>query len=233
MQDLILGYDSNLGLPQEFTQKTNIKTKSYEDLRLLLEDFEENQLGFVFIPAGTLPYIRGNYHILAQATLGSERQNRLTSKLVINKNCASFNPATAKLGRVNPYCTTSFWAPLIYFMQQSEPKETLHFVDTQGFQDMLNKVADQTLEAAMVWDVILADNPGAAEKVNILGELNTLPAPVVISHLDVIDNFKNPFTSLVFQDKKSFFNGFGMADRHSLDYFLSQIKEVVHYFKLK
>ncbi len=44
----------------------------------------------------------------------------------------------------------------------------LKFKDTNGFQDMLHKTATKFLDCAMVWDIILKQNPDDANKVKEL-----------------------------------------------------------------
>lgn len=232
MDELIIGFDDNLGLPQDFADKINLKTRSYHDLTRMLQDFESDSLSLAFIPAGTLPYLSVDFNIVAQASFGLEYANRLRSKLVTAKDLTLTDLVRSKLGRVNQYCTTSFWAPLIYFMGRSKQGTSIDFIDTNGFQDLLIKAADQKIDGAMVWDLILENNPDATNKVHELGTKDDLPTPIIITKSNFPDTLKNKIISFKSHDKNSFFNGFTAVDLDLINDFREQMILASKHFDL-
>ncbi|MDP1602592.1 MAG: hypothetical protein Q8M03_04940 [Legionella sp.] len=231
MNTLLLGYDDNLGLPDDFIT-IPLKTKAYHDIKQLLHDFETNKLPLVFVPAGTLPYLT-SYSMIAQATFGLQQALHLTSVLVNKKKMSLSEIVSSQFGRVNQYCTTSFWAPLIYFMEKSVSTNFINFIDTKGFQDLLFKVADQSIDTAMVWDIILQDNPEATQRVEELGSKNDLPTPLILSKLPIAETLKNSIINFKSSDKKSFFNGFKAVDVDLINNFRERIMSAIKHFHLK
>lgn len=231
MSTLLLGYDDNLGLPEDFID-IPLKTKAYHNIKQLLHDFETNKLDLAFVPAGTLPYLT-SYCTIAQATFGAEHGRHLTSILVNRTKASLSNIESSQFGRVNQYCTTSFWAPLIYFMEKSKAKDAINFIDTNGFQDLLFKVVDHTIDTAMVWNIILKDNPKATACVEELGSKNDLPTPLILGKLPIPETLKDSISNFTSNDKKAFFNGFTTVDEDLLNNFREQILAAIKHFNLK
>jgi hypothetical protein len=230
MNDFIFGFDDNLGLPNDFIGKINLKIRSYHELGTMVKDFEQGQLSMIFLPVGTLPYVKGNYTIIAQASIGQERKNTIKTKLVTAKNLKLVDIARVFLGRVNPYCTTSFWAPLIYLMHQGVAKGSIRFIDTNGFEDMLAKTAKQKIDAAMVWDVILEKYP--QYKVQELASIDNLPTPVIIAQQEIPAVLQEKVTRFCSDDKTSFFNGFTKPNLTLIHNFKDQMALAESYFNL-
>lgn len=132
-----IGYDDNLGLPNDFPEAIGCEITAYHDLGQMIDEFVKQNLSGLFIPAGALPYIK-QYDIVSQAQFGSENKITLKAFFVTTRNIAVQDVANSSIGRVNQYCTTSFWAPLIYLMDFLPRNTSLKFQDTDGFQNMLN-----------------------------------------------------------------------------------------------
>lgn len=149
MSDLILGFDDNIGIPADFSHRTSLKVKPYHHLSQIISDFEQERLELIFIPAGTLPYLKKTYQIIAQATLGKESITRLSASYVTTKNMTLAESMHLSIGRINPYCTTSFWGLLIALMPHVPKGTSIRFLETDGFQDLFDKVASQAIDSGM------------------------------------------------------------------------------------
>ncbi|GEM_PF-4923133 len=234
MKQLHIGYDDNLGLAADFSEKIPCTTKHYHALSELIKDFSNNTLDAAFIPVGALPYIK-KYKIISQAVLGhSHEKHSLKTYFVTVKNALPLQKIQHLVpGRVNEYCTTSYWAPLIYLMDHVEKGTCLRFQDTHGFEDLLAKTAQGQIEGAMVWDVILQKNPALTKKTHRLFSMMNLPAPVLIAKdnfpLGVIEKI-NQFES---QDKESFFSGFRLPEEKSIKKFQAAMRAAIKHYGLR
>jgi len=232
MLELILGLDDNLGLPEDFQEKIALKTKYTHDLSALVKSFELGELPLVFIPVGTLPYITVKYSIIAQATLGPERVQSLSAHLITAKAVTLSDLEKVKVGRINPYCTTSYWALLIYLMQYTKQKKLPHFIGVDGFQDLLFKTADKKVDAAMMWDVTMKAHPEASRKTQVLGTIHDLPAPVIISAVDIPAALKEKIVHFKSEDKHALFNGFAEVNDKLCGDFMRDISLASRHFNL-
>lgn len=231
MEQIVIGYDDNLGLPSDFRLAIGCDIISYHNLAEMIKDFNEQKLLGIFIPSGTLPYL-DNYEIISQATFGSNHKLTLQTNFVSTKNLSLLNIKTSTIGRVNKYCTTSFWAPLIYLMDFIPKHTLLKFEDTNGFQDLLFKTAEGQIDCSMVWDIILQENPDAANKVHQLFNKNDLPTPVLIGRPGFPSNIKEKINHFKTTDIKAFFNGFQPADIRGINQFQQAIQKSIQYFNI-
>lgn len=232
MDELIIGYDVNLGFPEDFTYKISLKIKTYQDITLMIEDISGGKLSMAFLPVGTLPYIHSDYSIVAQATLGAEYLTELTSNFISATELTLAELIKSEIGRVNQYCTTSFWAPLIFCMETLKKCDKLNFINTNGFQDLLFKIANEKVAAGMVWDVISKHNPAAADKVHILGEKAHLPSPIIISTSTQSKELLTQITSFKSTDKSCYFNGFTTANEEAIRSFKEEMQQAGQHFNL-
>ncbi len=53
-----IGYDDNLGLPNDFAEAIGREITAYHDLGQMIDAFVKQHLSGLFIPAGALPYIK-------------------------------------------------------------------------------------------------------------------------------------------------------------------------------
>lgn len=230
--DVVIGFDDNLGLPSEFSNISKLVTRSYHDIGKMVDDFVAEQLAAIFIPCGTLPYINSSYDIVAQATFSTQRSCDLTSIFCSNRPIEISEIPYIVLGHVNQYCTTSFWAPLIYLKNYLKENTTLKFKNNNSFQDMLLQVAAKKIDAAMVWDIILEQNPAATKQVIQTFRLHQLPTPIIIANsllpnsvIDILNRFKT-------NDKTSFFTGFTTPDFDAIHQFQQAMQSAANYFNV-
>lgn len=231
MKKFRIGYDDNLGLPMGFSQALDCETVSYHELGDLIQAFKQREVEIIFIPVGTLPYIK-EYEMISQAILSEKPQSILTSTFVTTYPLTIQDIPKHTLGRVNQYCTTSYWAPLIYLMDFLPKHSTLHFQDTNGFQDMLFKTADKTVDASMVWDIFLKQNPDATKKVHALFSLNTLPAPVLVSASKLPTEISEKLNTFKSKETKTLFNAFQKPDLPNIKKFLASIKAAQDFYSI-
>jgi hypothetical protein len=227
MTKTIIAYDDNLGLPANLASDLNCTVCAYHDLAKLLKDFEETEnMQAIFVPAGTLLYIK-NYHILAQSLIGPLKT--LKSNLVSLQNLDVQTINNNTLGRVNQYCTTSFWAPLLFLKNILARQTQLNFINTLSFPDMLHKTATSLIDCSMVWDAILRQCPDDTSKVKVLGSYEELPTPLILSKREN-EMLKSKFIKFISTDNKGYFSGFAEPDNNLINNFVTNIKSVSNYF---
>jgi hypothetical protein len=126
MKKFRLAYDDNLGLPEDFLDDLNRSLKSgskihfqsqaFHDIGKMIKAFDRREIALAFLPAGCLPYLRSNYGVLAEASFGPFRPEALRSVLrtrLIDSRMSLEELTSRRIGCVNRYCTTSYWAPMI------------------------------------------------------------------------------------------------------------------------
>lgn len=234
-KELILGFDDNLGMPLGFLEETNLKTKSYHDLSPMLEDFKNGITQLIFTPVGTLPYINCYYELIAQASFRLGETNRITTNLVTARDISLSDVTQSKVGRINPYCTTSFWGLLIYLLDKTKKGTTIDFIETDGFQDLLFKTANKEVDVAMIWNIVSNTNPDVAKKTHSLGIKHDLPTPVIIANTPIPESLKNKMTNFrsAPDAENLFFNGFAKIDLDLISGFKEQMALATTYFNLR
>lgn len=226
-----MGYDDNLGLPDDFSASIGCEIQAYHDLNEMIQAFEQGSLAAMFIPAGTLPYLK-NYELLAQSLFGPQQKIVLQTNFVTVKEISISQIPQMKIGRVNQFCTTSFWAPQIYLMQFLPQNTALTFVNTNGFPDMLHKTAEEIVDCSMVWDIIMQQHPEDTDKVHELFHLANLPSPVIVGPVGGGAGVKEKLDRYISQDSRSFFRGFKAPDLGAIGEFLLAIKKAEQHFKI-
>lgn len=222
MNKLQLGLDENLGVPSDFQDLFNLV--SYKNLAKQIDDFENNKLDLIFLPAGAVLDLKGNFTILAQATLGPDFKTTLSTTLVTSKNLSISQAFKCKIGYINQYCTTSFWAPQIYFKNSNEEYHPIQFIKVDNFTELLNKTVSQEIDVAMVWDKVLEQEPNSAKKVKEFVTLTQLPSPIIVGNNYIPPNIKNEIIHFKSRDKNSFFNGFTSPDLVLINEFKKEIR---------
>ena len=196
MNKFRITYDDNLGLPQGFVDdlngflkgdsKIHFQAEAFHDIGEMIKAFEHRETAMAFMPAGCLPYLRSTHAILAEASFGPFRSESLHS--ILRTRCADSRMTLAELssrriGCVNRYCTTSYWAPMILLASADlSPIPAPDFVQLDGFDDMITSVVDGRVDGAMIWDAVSEHHP---EFDRVLGKgvgINDLPAPLLIGN---------------------------------------------------
>lgn len=229
MNKIKIGYDDNLGLPNDFADTIGCNLVAYHDIGKMIAALENQTLAAIFIHAGTLPYLK-NCKIVAQSLYGPLGQLTLQSNFVSASSISISNINHLVLGRVNEYCTTSFWAPLIYLMKILPQHTTLTFKNTNGFKDMLHKTAGKKLDCSMVWDIILKQNPQDTAKVHELFHKNDLPTPIIVTQTDLPDDIRQKLINFRSTDHHSFFIGFQKPNLIAINQFIAAMQKTTNYF---
>lgn len=227
METLKFGYDDNLGLPADFAEKAGCQLAAYHNLEELIRAFESGKLDAIFIPAGTLPYLQ-HYEIAAQAILGAEKNQTLKSTVVSTHHITASDIPTLTLGAINPYCTSSYWAPMIYLMHHLPAGTKISFAYAKGFFDLLQQTAQKKMDCAMVWDVILKLKPDDAKQVQEYFSLDNLPTPVIIAKSGV--TLPSSMINYVSHDPHFFFAGFKAPELENINHFLGEVERARGYF---
>lgn len=227
-----IGYDLNLGIPNDFAQHIKSEIISYGDLTQLINDFSAQKLDAIFIPVGTLPYMK-DYEIISHSLFGRGNKNTLESIFVSTRPINTKNVMNYRLGRVNKYCTTSYWAPLIYLMNFVSKDTVFKFEDTKSFQDMLNKTAQGLIDGSMVWNVILQQNKKATDKVRMVFSKSDLPTPVIVAHSDFPAETRERINTFSTADTSAFFSGFKPPDLTALRKFSATMEQAIDFYDLK
>lgn len=232
MKNRRIGYDNNLGIPSDFTKAFPCDLVKYDDLAQLIDHFEKKSLEAAFLPVGALPYMK-NYSIISQALYSSENLSILTSDFVTTKDINLNNMMNFTLGRVNQFCTTSYWAPLIYLMRLLPQNTRLQFEDASSLHDLLFKTANGVIDGSTLWDILLTQNPEPAAKLKKIFSVTELPTPIIIAqeHWDIeISSQLNQFTS---DDKQALFPAFRHPNIRMINHFLSEIDVACDFFNIE
>lgn len=231
MDKITIAYDDNLGLPNDFAETVDCNIAAYHELGEMIKQFEKGNIFGMFIPAGALPYLK-NYKIISQAIFSPENEIQLQSNFVCTKNMLITDIPQQILGRINQYCTTSFWSPLIYLMQFLPKNTPLSFRDTNGFSDMIHKTAEEIIDCAMVWDIIMQQHPEESHKVHQLFYKSDLPTPVIVISENNDASISSRINSFKSRDTNTFFNAFQAPEMNLINQFVLDMKKASEYFRV-
>lgn len=229
MNNLRIGYDDNLGLPADFSEKIDCEITPYHELGNLVSAFENDNLDAIFIPVGTIPYIK-NADIVAQSLFSHEKKLTLQSNFVSTKAITVTDIPKLRLGCVNQYCTTSYWAPMIYLMNFLPIGTMLTYQFTNGFVDLLHQTVEKKIDGAMVWDIILKEQQEDASQVKEFFSLSHLPTPVIVAKSGT--SIPTELTTFISDDDQAFFTGFKSPNMESIHYFLEAVDHALQHFKI-
>lgn len=231
MDRVKIGYDVNLKLAADFTEKLPCEAVSYTDINKLVADFNDEALHAIFGPAGTLLYLQ-DYNIISQALYGPQLSLTLTTNFMTAENITIPTIKNHLIGRVNRECTTSFWAPMIYLMDYLPKGTVLNFQNTESFPDMLFKTAAKEVGASMVWDIILNQHPEATSKVHQLFSKNDLPCPLMFAKSTFPAEIKQKINQFRSNDNQTFFRGFCAPDLNAIEKFKNDMQKAKGFFNV-
>jgi hypothetical protein len=226
-----VGYDDNLGLPSDFSVEMDCDIVPFHDLATLTDAFAKKELAIMFIPAGTLPFVK-EYEIISQSLFGVENSVTLSSIFVTTQDITITDIPNCTIGRINRYCTTSFWAPMISLMYYLPKNTKLIFKEANGFQDLLHETAKNEIDCCMIWDIYLKKNPNDAAKVRSLFTLSHLPSPIMLAQPGLGEATKQKINAFRTTDPLSLFRGFQAPVIDDLKHFMDQMKAAAEYFDI-
>jgi len=189
-------FDANLGFPLEdpywgsFFSAENCNISSTTDLGTLTDALLEHGLDFSYLPAASCFLLRGDdaYQGLASALSSRAKAPAQSSVLVVRRS----NPATrwqelrhARLGYINAYCTTSYFAPSILLAREGLALTSFfRAVPVAAWQGQIDAVVDGAIDATMVYEDVWLARSDNASQTKILGRLDALPTPAFIRRAD-------------------------------------------------
>ncbi len=198
---LSFAHDINLNFPAfdpswgEFFGQSQCTARAYFDLKRLTDDLLAGTPTAAYLPAANDYFLRDDkrYHGIASALTGNGAQT-LTSLLVVNKASPIASLAELKgkrLGRINGYCTTSYFAAAIFLQRHGFSIKDFfaEIRDVGAWQKQIDAVLAGTVDATMVDADTYASLPENAATTRVLGEVDQLPTPVVIARTDAPASF--------------------------------------------
>ncbi len=238
MTTIRIAFDDNLGLPSGFVDALDATVRahgasgceavSFHDVGAMLGAFDRREVAIAFAPAGSLPYVASAFDVIAEASFGPEHETALRSALRVRASDGAVtldDIATRKIGCVNRYCTTSYWAPMILLERESPgmSRAPLDFHEAAGFDDMLRAVVDGRTDGAMVWDAVALRDAEAANKTQASVVHDDLPCPLLIANEALVGDIRTAVaafaTAYRSDDPAAFFNGFTVPNAERIERF--------------
>jgi phosphonate transport system substrate-binding protein len=189
-------FDANLRFPlnepgwQAFVAREHLTIGATTDLSALTESLARHEVDFCYLPSADDYILRGDscYFGLASARSLRTRRPEQGSVMVVAKD----NPASdwhdlqgARLGYINTYCTTSYFAPAILLAREGRMLDA--FFDAfpvSPWQGQIDAVVAGIIDVTMVFEDVWLARPENARRTRVIGRLDDLPTPVFIAHSD-------------------------------------------------
>lgn len=201
---LVFGYDQYLGFPVNDPKIINelnahrITVKSYPSMDKMVVDLKHHRLAMAFIPAAAQYFLPAglNYSGFASTTTSLHHQDFLISYLLVTQE-SGINSITQLQGKnlyyLNGLCTTSYFAPMIYFHSQGIDMLSYfsELIPVHGFHQQLPALMKGKTNATMLWTDIWDLSPQLAKMTRIIGEVKDLPTPVMLMSNHINLQLKN------------------------------------------
>jgi phosphonate transport system substrate-binding protein len=164
---------------------------SISDLGVLTASLLAHRFDFAYLPSANCFFLRDDpaYEGIASALSPRTKKPAQDSVFVVK----SSNPATrwqelrgARLGYINTYCTTSYFAPSILLAREGQTLTS--FFDAfpvTAWQGQIDAVIDGSIDATMVYEDVWLAQPRNAAHTKILARLDDLPTPAFIARTDL------------------------------------------------
>lgn len=230
-------FDDNLGLPADFARRLGCELVSFHELDQMLSAFANGDVDAMFAPCGALPYIAEPYDIIAQATFGPARGHVMSSLFRVPSGAASGESVflDGRIACVNPYCTTSYWAPMIALLDRTPEHSAVNFLSAAGFDDMLIAATDGRADGAMVWTAVADKHPDAVAKTRVLFQADGLPTPVILARQSLDAAQKQGMREALAAYEAAgggFFNGFSAPEVQAVEAFHRRCVAAQQHYRL-
>lgn len=185
--------DSNLRFPerdsswQAFSAREACDIASTSDLDALTAQLYDHELDFCYLPAANFYFLRSDPAYAGVASARSVRTGKpeQASVLIVAKS----NPAAdwhalsgARLGYINTYCTTSYFAPSILLAREGLSLQSFFNAHPVApWQGQIDAVIDGAIDATMVSEDVWLARAGNAAQTRILARMDGLPTPPFIA----------------------------------------------------
>jgi len=190
---LTAGFDANLEFPfadpawQAFSRSSNCTVTRYLDLDELTTALVDQLFGFSYLPSANCFFLqKAPYLGLASALTSKTRRPVQNSVFIVSKKstATSWQELQGKrLGYINTYCTTSYFAPAI-LLSRSGYRLTQFFdaVPVAPWQGQIDAVVSGAIDATMVYEDVWLSTPSNAQNTKVIARMDGLPTPPVIVH---------------------------------------------------
>jgi ABC-type phosphate/phosphonate transport system substrate-binding protein len=195
-----IGLDTNLQFPEgdpywaPFLARCEVA--HYTDLDALTTRLLRRDLDVSYLPAANYFFLRGDpaYRGLASARSALTAATEQSSVLIVvmSSPVANWHALEgARLGYINTYCTTSYFAPAILLALEGLALEDFfRAVPVAPWQGQIDAVVAGAIDATMVYEDVWLARADNAQKTRVIARLDDLPTPVFIGRTD-----NEPFTS--------------------------------------
>lgn len=185
-------FDANLDFSfadpawEAFTRSTRCTITSYTDLGVLTTAVRQHLFDFSYLPSASCFFLQNApYRGIASALTSLTRRPSQSSVLVI----ANSNPAAhwaqlrgKRLGYINTYCTTSYFAPSILLSHDGfKLTDFFHAFPVAPWQGQIDAVTAGSVDATMVFEDVWLAQPANAEHTKVIARIDDLPTPPVIA----------------------------------------------------
>lgn len=236
-------HDSNLGFPagqdswQDFFTQGQCTIFGTNNIEPISQSLENESNLFAYIPVVCLYKVRKIQEIrgLVSATTGVSGSPTTSSVLIIKRgtNIKDLSGLRGKTyGRINEYCTSSYFAPVIHLSDNG-----FHFQDFFGkvknvpvspgnWQNQIDQVISGAIDATMVDENTWLTNTKNAEETEIIGRIDELPCPIIVSKSIINTQFLDSFRGMLVassRDTSAMFSGFTPYAGDSIDVFFRRI----------
>ncbi len=191
--------DTNLQFPERDPYWVSLfagcEMAQYTDLDALTARLVRHDLDFCYLPAANYFFLRDDkaYRGLASARSALTAAPEQGSVLIV----AASSPAAdwhalagARLGYINTYCTTSYFAPAILLAHEGVPLDAFfRAVPVAPWQGQIDAVVAGAIDATMVYEDVWLARPDNAERTRIIARLDDLPTPVFIGRANSEEAF--------------------------------------------
>jgi phosphonate transport system substrate-binding protein len=186
------GFDANLDFPltdpywASFFATGRWEIASTSDLDALTDLLLKQRLDFSYLPSANCFFLRGAraYRGLASALSVRTRVPAQSSVLVVRGSSpvASWHELRgARLGYINTYCTTSYFAPAILLAREGLALGS--FFDAFAvapWQGQIDAVVDGAIDATMVYEDVWLARADNARRTKVIARLDDLPTPAFV-----------------------------------------------------
>ena len=191
------GFDANLDFPlldsywAPLLKSGRCQIASFTDLEALTEALLAHLLDFSYLPSANCFFLRRDplLHGLVSACSSRTGKPAQNSVLVVKQS----NPATSwrdlrgkRLGYINTYCTTSYFAPSILLAREGLRLNA--FFDAfavPAWQGQIDAVIAGSIDATMVYEDVWLARAQNAAATRIIDRLDGLPTPPFVARTDI------------------------------------------------
>jgi ABC-type phosphate/phosphonate transport system substrate-binding protein len=236
-------HDSNLGFPSgqnqwpKFFSAGQCDIFGTNNIQLINQTLENDLDIFAYIPVACAYNERKISEIqgLVSATTGKSGALTTSSVLIVKRDTQlrKLTDLRGKIyGRINQYCTSSYFAPAIHLHENgfkfNEFFEKIIEVAVRpgNWQNQIDEVIRGTIDATMVDENTWLACPKNAEQTEVIGRLDGLPCPIVVSKSIVNTEFFDLFKTKLLtspRDNAAMFSGFAPYPEDDIKIFFKRI----------